>query len=694
MNDEIDTLEPEAIRQKCQAILQGTIMPGSLRNHGDDPPFLVIVEAYNRCNSHRQREKASGIISAMLSVGNELLETLNGPISGGVVNAKPFEAWLYAAEMIGDSRLEGTCCDILESIVLKKGDYLSLAALASQAASSSFGNDKSGLGFWQKYLLQGPIAVLNYAIEYFIEHEPLSDILPQSLARLFELSMLNVTDVVPEYLLWSLIQSRIRRSLRVDETRQQEEAIASEVFAHLPRSRRIQLLDKFKTNPKIPIHWERALRSLIIRPMSTPEITAMLDKINIDELDMFSTKHPPEMTDAVEEFCKQWKSFSAVITAKAVHVYKYDYPSNLLESQKSRSHATFYDGLRRVTEKYPDIGSLSGEDTDLSEFDIRAATRKKILLQVAFFFRTFVRRGNHFGVVPLGTQKAIGIVVPRALIDKMDLSERIKGSISTERNRGELSGVQKLCREYAGDLDISVMNEQLSGMFLSKVLQVVRSTGGKVYYRSGFVQADILAELLNREQQLLGKQEQPKISEILDYYDSLLEEQRTGDETTFDMFWSQTHPGGDMNRPKARNWESSIAVFDLGRIEAIKHANKITNEGNGSKSKDGTFRVFVVEHNINIPAGIGFSLPMTPFLFRRERWEEDDPEPTLLYQHLQRLAWVSYVEERSASASGEAVSYVDEYKKIGVELVRPALKPTRDAGENIRPFPVAAKVQR
>lgn len=139
-------------------------------------------------------------------------------------------------------------------------------------------------------------------------------------------------------------------------------------------------------------------------------------------------------------------------------------------------------------------------------------------------------------------------------------------------------------------------------MFIAQVMRAIVESNGKIWVRPGYVQGDILMEFLS------GHKHSALVSKIAD----AIAYCQGPDEASFPL----GRLGSGVVCGEALCRSSNSGLFDIGQIRTVLSGLLSTYNGNLTEIAD-DYLFFFIRHDADVPVGIGFSMPMLPFLLRR-----------------------------------------------------------------------------
>jgi hypothetical protein len=386
------------------------------------------------------------------------------------------------------------------------------------------------------------------------------------------------------------------------------------------------------------------------------EMQTFLESIGVDP-SVFSPSvlHPDEIAHAIDEYLRKWIHFLPRSRSRDVLVRISPYPS-IFTSDFQKNHDRYYNFLQQTARYYPEMGVLNAKVDQwvgAKPADQTQAQNKKVILGSSFFFRTDSRKDS-WGVIPVGKQQAFGIILPQVLYEDVFGSRHP----STLR-RGDCSGDVDTLSASLGRLPNRLnrkvhlfgtdWNRNSTIWFVEELVRHLIARQGSIFVRLGFVQGELLTEFLSRTH----------LSSMISQIQDLIEFSTGVDESEFPIFLNRNEKAPVRASVNSFDQTLSCALFDLGNIDRL-----VAGIANAEKTcvmpKSNEYFLFTLRHNLDVPLGIGFSLPMLPFLLKEAYFGSKDKQ-RFLYAAMRDAAVELYVQ-----SGGNA--RVEQFREIGIEL--------------------------
>ncbi|HXO72778.1 MAG TPA: DUF4062 domain-containing protein [Bradyrhizobium sp.] len=380
------------------------------------------------------------------------------------------------------------------------------------------------------------------------------------------------------------------------------------------------------------------------RSTINPELKQFLDSIGV-EPSALGAPHPTEISHAIGEYKRKWADLLPGSRSIDVLVSISEYPS-IFPSDFQEKHDQYYEFLRRLGLYYPEMGTFRAKNQEFVGSrltDQTLAQNKKVILASSFFYQTSSRK-DLWGVIPVGRQEAFGLIMPRALY-KAIFGEQNPLELVTVSTRVDdllASSLRQLPGRLTLKIDLFGTNwaHESTLWFLERIVRHLAVNDGTIYVRRGYIQGDLLTGFLSRS----------PLSSMNSRLQDMIVFPKGNDESNFPLFSAE---GTDLDEESVDRTKT-CALFDLGQIDKI--ISGICN----SKSVCDDYLLFTVRHGLTVPVGIGFSLPLLPYLLKKSSFGNDGKE-VFLYETMRKAAINLYIGDREQKR-------VDEFLEIGIDL--------------------------
>jgi hypothetical protein len=200
--------------------------------------------------------------------------------------------------------------------------------------------------------------------------------------------------------------------------------------------------------------------------------------------------------------------------------------------------------------------------------------------------------------------------------------------------------------------------------FLETLINQLSDNGGHIQFRTGFVMGDLLIQMMRQR---------PNGADLVGKLVSMLVAENAGDETRLSIFPETFSDGLDRNAPVV-DLTRTCALFDLGQIKMVEKAITV------SRSTE-DYYLITVRHDLDVPVGVGFSLPLLPALLRKGHWDGTGEE-YFLYEAVRRQAAKAFVFRK------EVEEPIEKFLSIGIDLTELESDPHFNASDsNVTAFP-------
>jgi len=524
---------------------------------------------------------------------------------------------------------------------------------AAEAVTSTFPTPTAGLTFWKKNLL-GPAR--HYAIDYIIRHHPGDPQLAPALTGLFVGVLEGFTTADAELLLADAVEARTGIAESEAAAAAAEEFILA-VLGPIPALHRQRLRERLIART-FSRPWADILQRADERARTdlapSPELVEMLTAQQVLVGDFSANApHPPELREAVSDYLNKDEVSDLIGISKAgvIEAREFNYPLGL--SKYNKRPEKFLESLKRL--RLAADGVFGGEfvvpnRNTISDLDSRFAHNAKVLLLLGFFYRTKARRRDRWQVIPLGHQRAFGMVIPDPLLRKVygvDFSEI--DAANFEPPTGPLSSaLLKMARAADGvRVGGATWSTASTIKFLKPIIRELNAVKGSILCRPGFVMSDLLVEMF---QSSAKGDLVPDIHTLLTRHP----DQNVKDESKLDIFPEFSHANEVQEDFDEARLLDRCALFDLGHKRVIDDVVK-------KEECRENYNILIVNHGLEVPLGVGFSLPLLPALMRRGRWSRGTSE-SYLYEEIRARAIEAFVKS-------DTEDRIEKFLELGIDLL-------------------------
>ncbi|HEV7659332.1 MAG TPA: hypothetical protein VGO55_05755 [Allosphingosinicella sp.] len=378
-------------------------------------------------------------------------------------------------------------------------------------------------------------------------------------------------------------------------------------------------------------------------------LSELLDRIGVDPTDFRASLHPPQIGEVIDDYLRRWPDLLPISQARDFVFRVSDYPSVYKESLQ-QGYAQFYAYLHEIEASFPEIGEMSYVNTQFVGARLEDSSLpllKKVL--VPFLYRSATRRAA-WGVIPIGVQQAFGILLPRSVFEAAfaGISPNALNACHQSASAPDLLALSltEFGATYAAELDLLGGHWTFDGTtsFLRQLVRYMLGAAGSLYVRAGYVQGDMLSARLARA----------GLTDLASQAQEALAIASGNDEADFPIFRREA---ASLREPPKPSMSPAGVLFDLGQIDRVL-AGAASGLPANTRLGD-AFIGIVIRHDLSIPAGIGFSIPVLPFLLKRHTWTAGG-SPQFLYEALDHAAREIY---HSADSFGE-----EAFRRIGTVL--------------------------
>jgi hypothetical protein len=658
----LETLEIAELGARCQAILLGADTAYSARTRGQGRPYEPVVAEFERLKKLR-RQDATDRIGAIVEAFNVVATELAGRIAreGDIqqFNGDLISAWCEAADLINSPLLSESAQHLFSACEAHVEASRRTFFATARAVDSSFADTRSGMAFWRNHLRSG--IVRGFAINYFLDQAPMEQELIPALAEFLVGTSANFISSDPTALL-----RRYERKIERLTGEPGRSAALRRIFSLVPQQYHSNLRQRL-SGRSWSADWltlldeSQSIAGNAHTPAGMPAILASyLEEIEVS-LEAFSSAapHPEEICSAIELYTRTAKDLLPITKAKELEVRTHKFPRTFPKAYHEK-HKEFHDFLVEAAFHYSVMGKLSDyKGVTFDELDSPISDRLKVILQATFFYSTELRKRGFWGVIPMGKQRAFGLVIQESVAKEafengLETVDRAY-SRSPHQDKRTVEALSRLTEKYKDKLQIhgAAWSSKSTQEFLRTLIEALSKKHkekhdeiyGEMLVRRGYVMGDLLVDMFRAGPN----------ADLIPSVHRLLRTEDVLDESELPLF--PKRPKGDIDVFPDGRRILSTALFDLGQIENIAAAVAGESGENSLRSK---FHVFIIKHDIDVPVGIGFSLPFLPFLIKRDTWNGSKTE-SFLYTEIRKKALDIYIRD-------EEENRIESFLEIGIDL--------------------------
>lgn len=546
--------------------------------------------------------------------------------------------------------------------------YVARAALIRGAEGGEYNNSDADFQYWCRMLTKGPASQFAFRRVMEIDHD--APELEQALERLWYLQIYNDQEVDTPLLMSSLVSARNGNTELVKRVLSRlgpgvQSIVRDELKRREWTASWVDLVPNLG-EPSFPLYRRESFdyagaKQLLKRILADERI---LDPDKLEGV-------PSLLLESLEEYFRRFNTLSTITdpgtTTSTTYCPRLSYPlfpkdgfmsqHDQLFKSIERTERIFFDGVSN-------LGTLTHSTQDefvMDTMDSRLPTRARYILGLAFFFCPSARQSEFWSAIPLGKQRAIGLICH----DTIWAEERVKDAINWCKEMGlsaeRPSELDITLRRYIKDIGCSeqeILGLQWAPEQTAVVVDCILNhlnarAGSQILVRRGFVMGDILIEFLRRRRRY----------DLVPQVSTMLTPDNCFDESSMKIF-----PKIDemtSARLDASFLQKTIALFDLGYIKKIVEGARQPQQRPRQLQHSqglGDYKIIIIRHDVDVDVGLGFSLPVLPFLFRRLRGPSGADE-----------YWWEYVVRECRRIYGQEISgfsAIDLFRRAGVELNR------------------------
>lgn len=581
-------------------------------------PYEPIAEALK--SPQTSDDVKSAIVGVVAEIGQDLIdriETQHGLDKQTIITLENWCNLVDLAQMAPLSSLARRLFKTVTAYVDAANDLIPQVARAALVHSDDYQAD---FDYWLWMLAEGPAA--QFAFRRVMKIDPEQRQLEPALERLWHLQVYNGQKVDTALLMSSLVRAR---GGRVDLVRRVLSRLAPGVLSivcdELRRRKWTESWVDLAPNlaePSFPPHrhefpvyfhdsfdYEGAKR--LLNYISADE--SILEPEKLDRI-------PSILLRGLDEYFRHFDILGKIsYSGKDDITYfpRIKYPL-FAETGFMKEHDELINSIEATEDIYfknsnlKEFRPLDRREFDIDMMDRKIPMRARYILGLAFFFCPSVKQKEFWSAIPLGKQRAIGLICHNTLWTECRVQAVIDRFGEAAQTSPEMDNVDRALMSYLSDIGCSRedilglgWNAENTAFVINRLLEHLKLCGeSRIFVRRGFVMGDILIEYLRdhfREDLI------PEVSTMLTPDDS-------NDDSTMAIFPRWRH---FRRLPHPELLKNSIALFDLGYMDKIVDGSRGPFEENGL----GEYKVIIIKHGVDIDVGLGFSLPVLPFLFRR-----------------------------------------------------------------------------
>lgn len=404
-------------------------------------------------------------------------------------------------------------------------------------------------------------------------------------------------------------------------------------------------------------------------PESSPDLAARWQKLfrydYVPALQKIGDQYPDietSITKGMHRCCSYYADRSSVETYPPVVMPFFEYPEGTGRAYRSLAES-FFSATQSILEKTPDAGIVRGCDGVSLELAASYLSRHMgVIPLIPNFYLTPRRSDLGWHVAPLARQTEFGLVfaTENEQVDKAvsaRVSEQSKIGISSTIKVGVIEG---------------------TGSLFADIITSIASVGGKLYCRDGYIQNELVLELLRKAPNLAA------LSAFAEVWETIT----LPDEGSSPIF-PYTADGGKIDSG-AEEFKRSALVFDIGNVDVLGR----TMERLRASDRALSYQIYKIRHDVNVPVGIGFTDLALPYLLH----EESDGKPNLLRMRDSALDcffvnspgdWLKHLSEHGLSFRESESARIEQARRDRggwLDLAdNAAQEPTEDRAENRMP---------